>query len=918
MKSKISTRIFYLLTIVIIISTNAIAEYTIDCNHFGGTFDNTGFSDAIDWGGYPTNIHHNYDFHETLSGEWGAAIFYNNIQTSPKAMWLTPRFLFPYWNTNSTFSTSSDLNSRDNPDNPVIGKDTAQSKIVSGDGKIEITIDYEVVDLGYENWSPITIKDATGRIGFTRSDRMLFLQTYTIKANQQNQTNVTGLEFYQLLHSHGADEYNPCVNASYANANYLDPLENYIPYNPVHQVGNFKYDFTQWNNINATQASSSHTDYVGFSCTVKPDVYDCNYYQGGHISNYDYKPPSGTHYHVENRNLNNVDYAYGETAGAMGWYLPDLTPGHSTSITVAYMFGYGPIDYNKPYDISLNIKDNISDCVLPSSQTHTTQVVYDINFVAHEDINDVYIISKIPDDFNYVTSFPEGYYDSQDRTVTWLERDLDVNDANHYSLTVNVKTNAIEGIIYENKVTMYSGDEIIKKASEYTKVCCDHSIIFVNKNAAPGGTGYSWFSPLRDISEALEHIAPCTLEIFVAAGEYFPTSTLELVNNVNIYGGFAGWEDNPSQRNLNDVNLTTTINGQNIEGDVITAANCTIDGFTIQNGAAFGIKCNDNFATIENCIIKNNRDGISCENGSRLTINNSFITNNGVGITYNNSNGSEYLAIDRCTVRQNDLYGIKILNGNAIVNDSIISKTIQETSGLHIGGDCKSLILRNCDVNDNAGIGVEFYGQSGTIERCNIFNNASEGIVLWANHDNVNITSNVIYDNYKTGIWLGGMSDNKTYLLTNNAIYQNSEGIFCGFTNNKPVVEIRNNTIIDNVNNGIRSECDPNYFDPNVTNNILWANVNPLNGIFTKVNYNCIQGGYNGIGNNSNNPQLNGYHLTRLSTSCINAGNPSFQTSSETDIDGESRCLISCLAPAGTAARLDQGADEFFPCFPIA
>jgi hypothetical protein len=78
-----------------------------------GEFDAAGYSDYILWGQSPRHTH---GFHEMLSGEWGAAIYYDGIHTdlidpndpntpeSPReAMWLTDWFLYPYWYTNSDF-----------------------------------------------------------------------------------------------------------------------------------------------------------------------------------------------------------------------------------------------------------------------------------------------------------------------------------------------------------------------------------------------------------------------------------------------------------------------------------------------------------------------------------------------------------------------------------------------------------------------------------------------------------------------------------------------------------------------------------------------------------------------------------------------------------------------------------------------
>ncbi|MCX5636986.1 MAG: hypothetical protein NTX52_04740 [Planctomycetota bacterium] len=73
----------------------------------GCIFDAAGYSDGIYYG--QTDIH-NFGLHEVLSGEWGAAVYYDGINTSPtkdpndppdrrQAMWLTDMFVYPSWGT---------------------------------------------------------------------------------------------------------------------------------------------------------------------------------------------------------------------------------------------------------------------------------------------------------------------------------------------------------------------------------------------------------------------------------------------------------------------------------------------------------------------------------------------------------------------------------------------------------------------------------------------------------------------------------------------------------------------------------------------------------------------------------------------------------------------------------------------------
>jgi len=171
------------------------------------TLDAAGYSDAINWG---RSGYHPHNFHELLSGEWAAAIYYNGIATEPNAMWLTNRFVAPTWTTNSKFQFETWPEDWNDPNNPVIGIDTGRSVIENNE--VEVTIDYEIADLGEGNFSPLVYHEPNSVVYGVKSERYVLLQTYTIKNKKAG--NLTGLEFYQMLHGHGADDYGPVVHCS--------------------------------------------------------------------------------------------------------------------------------------------------------------------------------------------------------------------------------------------------------------------------------------------------------------------------------------------------------------------------------------------------------------------------------------------------------------------------------------------------------------------------------------------------------------------------------------------------------------------------------------------------------------------------------------------------------------------------------
>jgi len=155
-----------------------------------GGFDAAGFSDKFWWG---TSPRHNFTEHEMLWGEWAAAIYYDGIATAPKAMWLTDKFVFPDWITNSDFYIWGITNQWNDPANPVVGYDTGYSSIRNG--QVIVTIDYEMVDLGQqgpngEGGSPMAFGTFQGRPAYVRSERYVLLQTYTITNMTQGNRKV--------------------------------------------------------------------------------------------------------------------------------------------------------------------------------------------------------------------------------------------------------------------------------------------------------------------------------------------------------------------------------------------------------------------------------------------------------------------------------------------------------------------------------------------------------------------------------------------------------------------------------------------------------------------------------------------------------------------------------------------------------
>lgn len=145
---------------------------------------------------------------------------------------------------------------------------------------------------------------------------------------------------------------------------------------------------------------------------------------------------------------------------------------------------------------------------------------------------------------------------------------------------------------------------------------------YVDINSPTSGSGFSWATSFQHLQDALDEAQTtllggcgCDVEIFVAAGTYRPDqdmfnplgsddrfASFVLMDEVTIYGHFAGHESSLSERDLQNPVHETILSGEiggagstdnsyhvvdgSFAGDVPTTA--ILDGFTISGGNANG------------------------------------------------------------------------------------------------------------------------------------------------------------------------------------------------------------------------------------------------------------------------------------------------------------------------------------------
>lgn len=129
----------------------------------------------------------------------------------------------------------------------------------------------------------------------------------------------------------------------------------------------------------------------------------------------------------------------------------------------------------------------------------------------------------------------------------------------------------------------------------------DHNgVFFVNQNAGGDGDGSSWNHAFTTLSQALRitgqinSVFPGTVkEIWVAKGTYTSDSSLVLLKDVKLFGGFTGTEASLAERDNSTFDLfnqhITTLDGR-YAGHVLIAAgdlgDAEINGFVIKRGYA--------------------------------------------------------------------------------------------------------------------------------------------------------------------------------------------------------------------------------------------------------------------------------------------------------------------------------------------
>ncbi|PBJ12198.1 T9SS type A sorting domain-containing protein [Flavobacterium sp. ACN6] len=348
-------------------------------------------------------------------------------------------------------------------------------------------------------------------------------------------------------------------------------------------------------------------------------------------------------------------------------------------------------------------------------------------------------------------------------------------------------------------------------------------ILYVKKGS--NGDGSSWNNALGELITAIESTNPAIVQIWVSSGSYTPMfgASFILKRDVKIYGGFAGTENDLSQRDLKtNISILRGLRNSVIKTTYLTSASI-LDGFTITEG----------YAVVDKSDNSGSGGGIN-NLGSDLTISNCIFTANeatagGGGGIYNYSG---YPKIVNCTFNNNKSGAISNSESSPTITNCTFEKNISLISTL--SNRRSTTIITNSNFIENSGQdGGAVYNELSTVTftNCNFLKNISTRGSTGNNggaaiYSVLNCTIKIYNCNFlkNAAARYGGALtiNNKCNVLIANSLFANNTAQTEGneiYSTVDNTVNIINSTF---VNSGVNALT----FDDkavNFTNSIVWA-----------------------------------------------------------------------------------------------
>jgi parallel beta-helix repeat protein len=302
-------------------------------------------------------------------------------------------------------------------------------------------------------------------------------------------------------------------------------------------------------------------------------------------------------------------------------------------------------------------------------------------------------------------------------------------------------------------------------------------------------------------------------------------------------------------------------------------------------------------ATLKGFVLKNSFGGRIVQiSGSNPTLSKNVIQNTtGEGIYCDFADSP---LITSNTIKNNDTGDAGIINcyfSSPIISENIVHNNMSYFIFTYFS---RPLILNNTIFDNSVPPMFLDHFSTATISGNKITGTklgprfGGDGIILDFFSD-CRIEKNIITDNYGEGIF---MIIDSSPIITNNIIARNGGGLNLGASRPRLI----NNTIVDNISNGIYIRDISKVFITNcIFKNDFEIAVEPYAEV--TITYSAVGGGYEGEGNISQDPLfINNNYLLSDSSPCIDSG---------TSLDAPATDIRGTIRPQG--GGYDMGAYEF-------
>jgi hypothetical protein len=294
---------------------------------------------------------------------------------------------------------------------------------------------------------------------------------------------------------------------------------------------------------------------------------------------------------------------------------------------------------------------------------------------------------------------------SMDGGLTFVDLDDGGIFAGSHASRLDVNGTVVDGAAFRVRVRTAEGCELLSRAATLSQV----AVQYVRADAPPGGDGLTWDTAFNNLRMAI--FQACSSELWVAAGTYSSGSeSFPLRDGLAIYGGFAGNETSPAQRDL--WAHPTYLIGSGYYGvdgtgqDESAFSSARLDGFVIQ-GRDRGLYLNGFSPVIANCVFRNMRFAavtvgeatptfVDCVFDNNNTSQSTFVGGGAID-SYDAS-----VTLVRCILRGNRSYGSggAVTAGSLVAINSSFSGNFSKygTGAISVGGP---LELTHCTVSGN-------------------------------------------------------------------------------------------------------------------------------------------------------------------------------------------------------------------------